>query len=289
MALRLSTGLRNKLAGINVNKMTNGSFTSDTVGWTAVDAVLASVAGGQSGNALQITTNSANAAKGYQDITCQKGRVYQLEVYYKDGTATNKNRILIGSPTVENYYYDSGDIGATNWTLKRIWFKTDDGTGTETVRITLQNSDTSNTGLTVLFDEVKLISMARSLQDLFYRGVIKIYTGSQPTSADDAPTGTLLVTIYSDGVSAGLSFGDASSGVLNKNTAETWTGTAVATGTAGWFRLQAPGDSGGSSTTDERLDGAISTAGAELNMSSTSIVSGAIQAISAFQLTIPAS
>ena len=75
---------------------------------------------------------------------------------------------------------------------------------------------------------------------------------------------------------------------MSKAGAETWTGTAGATGTAGWFRLQTAGDGGGSSSTDERLDGAISTSGAELNMSSTSIVATAVQAISTFQITIPA-
>ncbi|MBF0608985.1 MAG: hypothetical protein HQL61_15720 [Magnetococcales bacterium] len=129
---------------------------------------------------------------------------------------------------------------------------------------------------------------AASLQEIFYKGFIKIYTGSQPTTSNDAPTGTLLCTVYSDGTTAGLSFGEASSGVLSKTVGETWSGTAVATGTAGWFRLVAPSDTGVSSTTEERLDGAVATSGAQLNMSSTSIVSGAVQTISTFSITMPA-
>jgi len=296
MALRLSTGLRNKLCGINSNKVTNGSFTTDTTGWTAVNAVLSSVTGGQSGNALQITTNSANVAQAYQDVICKKGRLYFLQVYYKDGTASNSARVYVGQPGNISYYYDSGAVGSSAWKMLEVspncngvFFKTDDGTGTETIRITLSNENTSNTGKTVLFDEVKLISMDRSLQDLFYRGNILIYSGSQPASADDAPTGTLLVTIYSDGSSAGLSFDDASFGTLSKKATETWTGTVVANGTAGWFRLISPGDSGSSSTTDERIDGAIATTGAEMNFSSLTMTAGAIQAISTFQITIPAS
>ena len=131
--------------------------------------------------------------------------------------------------------------------------------------------------------------MAHSIQDLFMDGFIKIYSGSQPTNADDAPTGTLLCTIYSDGSAAGLEFDDSASGTISKKSTETWTGTAVATGTAGWFRLQAVGDGGSSSSEDERIDGAIATSGAQLNMSSTSITSGAVQAVSTFQITLPAS
>jgi len=48
------------------------------------------------------------------------------------------------------------------------------------------------------------------------------------------------------------------------------------------------GDSGASSTTDCRLDGACATSGGQLNMSSLSISSDAVQTISTFQITQPA-
>lgn len=88
----------------------------------------------------------------------------------------------------------------------------------------------------------------------------------------------------------GVSFGSASAGVLAKLASQIWSGVAGATGTAGWFRfVGAVADSGITDTTesDFRLDGAISTSGAQLNMSSTSIVSGATQTISSFPITLP--
>jgi hypothetical protein len=154
-----------------------------------------------------------------------------------------------------------------------------------TTRITLQSNDATD-GEYSLFDEVKLVSMTRAIQDVFKDGFINIYTGSQPASANDAYSGTKLVTEYSDGASAGLEFDDAASAVISKKATETWSGTAVATGTAGWFRLYAAGDALGSSTVDERIDGAVSTSGAELNFGSTSIVSGAVISINTFQLDI---
>lgn len=290
MALKLSTGLRNKLLGININKVTNGSFTTNTTGWTAVDATLSSVSGGQSGNCLQVAeSGGTNPGKAYQDVTTKSGHLYMLEVYFKKGTA-DSGKVMIGTTGDEDAIWDTGNLTYTDWTkvpgnmgveaTGKIVFA---ATST-TTRITLQTNDTTD-GETSLFDEVKLISVARAIQDVFDGGYVKIYSGTQPSSPDDAPSGTLLVTIDSN-TGDGLHFDDATGGVLTKKATETWSGTAVASGNAGWFRLVAKGDSGGSSTTEERIDGACGTSGAELTMSSTAIVAGAVESISTFQLIL---
>lgn len=134
-----------------------------------------------------------------------------------------------------------------------------------------------------------------SLKDVFRDGVLKIYSGTQPTEADDAVVGTLLVTIsesagsFSAGAfDNGLEFGDAASGAIAKAAAETWQGVATASGTAGWFRLCANAtDAGAESLTLPRIDGSIGTSGADLNLSSTSITSGQTYTIDTFSLTLP--
>jgi len=133
-----------------------------------------------------------------------------------------------------------------------------------------------------------------SLKELFKDSVIRIYSGSQPSDADSAETGTLLVTItvasgafVASAVANGLELGTPSSGVIAKNT-DVWSGVAVATGTAGWFRWYDNAYTTGASTSAVRLDGAVGTSGAQLNMSSTSITSGATTTIDAWQVTIPA-
>jgi hypothetical protein len=286
MALRLSTGLRNKLLGINTNKLTNGSFTTDTTGWTGSEATLTRIATGgvSNGPYLEIAESGGSLpGKASVDLSTKIGHLYFLEWYFKKGTA-DSGKVMIGTTEDEDASFDSGNLSDAAWTVHRTWFL---ATAT-TTRVTLQTNDTT-TGETSLFDEIRLVSMSRALQDVFKDGFVKIYTGTQPASADEAPSGTLLVTIYSDGSSAGLEFDDATSGTLTKKATETWSGTAVQTGTAGWFRLQAPGDGEGASITDERMDGAIATSGAQLNMSSTSIVQGAVQTINSFSITIPAS
>ena len=89
----------------------------------------------------------------------------------------------------------------------------------------------------------------------------------------------------------GLLFADSTAGVLVKDPAQTWSGVAGNTGTAGWFRLVgAVSDAGGadSSAVYHRLDGNVATSGANLNLSSTSIVATATQTISTFTITEPA-
>lgn len=106
---------------------------------------------------------------------------------------------------------------------------------------------------------------------------------------------TTLTATYanlSGGVTAvnGLKFGAAAAGVLAKAAAQTWSGVAGASGTAGWFRfVGAVADSGAADSAESqfRLDGAISTSGAQLNMSSTTVTSGATQTISSFPITLP--
>ena len=84
---------------------------------------------------------------------------------------------------------------------------------------------------------------------------------------------------------------DAAAGVFNKDATQTWSGTAVATGTAGWFRYCGSVVDAGSldsSAVFMRMDGSIATSGADMNMSSTAVTSGALQTLSSFEITVPA-
>jgi hypothetical protein len=88
----------------------------------------------------------------------------------------------------------------------------------------------------------------------------------------------------------GLRWGDSANGVVVKLPSQTWQGTAGATGVAGWFRIEAAVSDPGTTDSSEaiiRLDGAVSTSGAELNMGSTSIANLSVQTISSFSVTLP--
>jgi hypothetical protein len=130
-----------------------------------------------------------------------------------------------------------------------------------------------------------------SFKAIFALCFIDIYSGTQPAAADDVPNGTKLVTLYSNGTSAGLSWDTAAvAGALPKLPSETWSGTILADGTAGWFRLREATDAGtASSTTACRYDGAVATSGSEMNLGSLSLLTGAPFVISAASFSLPKS
>ena len=122
-----------------------------------------------------------------------------------------------------------------------------------------------------------------SLKATMALGFLKIYSGAAPADADAAATGVLLCTISVSAGGTGLSF-DASavSGIISKPTGVVWSGTNAATGSASYYRHVAVGDDATLSTTQARIQGNIATVGADLNLSSTSLVSaccGVIMAV----------
>ncbi len=128
----------------------------------------------------------------------------------------------------------------------------------------------------------------------FANGVIEVRTGSQPGTADAGASGTLLGTVtlnslpFNPGVADnGLTFAAAAAGAVSKS--GVWSFNGIASGNAGWFRLKGNAvDEGQSSTDLPRLDGSISTSGADLNLSNTAIAVGAPNTIDSFSFTVPA-
>lgn len=131
----------------------------------------------------------------------------------------------------------------------------------------------------------------RGLKDIFNGGKINIYTGGQPTSADYAETGTLLVTITVGSgavATAGLTFGTAASGLLPKS-ADTWSGLIAVAGVAGYFRLYGTAGTTGTSASERRLDGNVGVSGSDLVLSNTTLAAGATVTLDTFTLEVPAS
>lgn len=118
-------------------------------------------------------------------------------------------------------------------------------------------------------------------------GRINIYTGSQPASANDAASGTLLatLTLASDSVTSAASGGTLTFAAITSDT------NVDATGTAGWGRIYRTGDTAPGSaavTADRRIDFAIGTSGSDVNFDSVSFVAGGTAAISSLTITLPA-
>lgn len=89
----------------------------------------------------------------------------------------------------------------------------------------------------------------------------------------------------------GLNWEVSATGTMTARSDETWSGTAVADGTAGWFRWIAGIADAGSADSAEtymRLDGSIAASGGQLN-GATAIASGSVQTVTSDQFVIPAS
>lgn len=139
-------------------------------------------------------------------------------------------------------------------------------------------------------------SGGKSLADALANGVMHIYSGSIPADADQTESGSVLLAVitesggdFTGGVATnGINFDVAVGGVVSKATGETWRDdSANATNTAGWFAIYANDYTTGASTTAIRLFGTISTSGADMNMTTTSVSAGAPLTIDNGSLTLP--
>lgn len=249
MSLKLSTGLRNKLLGMQAEP---------TLVWTEAlsGSNLAYVDGGGSDDTI------TDDGSGFLTAGLAPG----MKIWTYDSTTPGNDLVGVVLTAVV--------AGTISFATGSLVGDVGEGFDTTTVLVACNGG---------------------SLKDIFRDGVLKIYSGSQPTEADDAVAGTLLCTIsesagafVAGAFANGLEFGAAALGAIAKAAAETWQGAAVASGTAGWFRLCANAtDAGAESTTLPRIDGSIGTSGADLNLSSTAITSGQTYTIDTFSITLP--
>lgn len=131
--------------------------------------------------------------------------------------------------------------------------------------------------------------------EAFAAGVIEIYSGPQPQTADSAVTGTLLGLVTKDAgafvpgsPTNGLTWAAPAGGTVSKST-DNWKFVGLAAGTAGWFRLKGNAvDAGLASTVLPRMDGSVGSAGTDLVLSNITVAVGAPCTIDVFAFSIPA-
>lgn len=126
--------------------------------------------------------------------------------------------------------------------------------------------------------DASVIASVNAFTALLNSGFIKIYTGSQP-ALNGAVTGTLLVTMTFSATAFPTAV--ASSGTVTATANAITSGTAGNTGTAGYFALVK------SDNTTVVATGSVGTSASDLNLNTTSIVSGNTVACSSFLVTMP--
>lgn len=133
-----------------------------------------------------------------------------------------------------------------------------------------------------------------TLAAVFERGHIQIYSGTQPATADQAPTGTLLARVTLNGLPVennnhGLFF-QVEGPYLIKPPLAVWRMVVLASGAAGWWRLVAADETGGPSYVHARIDGAIGidpSSNAEMILPSLALVAGTAHNFDSFFYSIP--
>jgi hypothetical protein len=118
--------------------------------------------------------------------------------------------------------------------------------------------------------------LADSLAGTFAGGTLKIYTGSQPSTANDDATGNLIATI----TLPNPAFSGAIIGVASKT--GTWAATVSVSGTAGWARFANGDDS-------KRLDVSCGQASGDISFDNSAFLAGGTVQISTFTITQPSS
>lgn len=130
-----------------------------------------------------------------------------------------------------------------------------------------------------------------SFKASFDNFTVRLYNGTPPADADAALSGNTLLTEFfkdNDGSTRLTWNASANNGTIERNSAEAAGSTAVATGTATFFRAVLTGDTGGLSTTEKRIQGTVGTSGADLIIGSTSITTSDIDTLANFSLSLPA-
>jgi len=130
------------------------------------------------------------------------------------------------------------------------------------------------------------------VRDALNLGFINIYDGTPPANADQAigsaGTNNLLCIISNDATATGITLeAAAASGSIPKESTEIWRGTNSDTGVASFYRHVAPGDTGALSTTEARLQGSIALAGAEMNLSDTTLTISGDQKVDYYLINLP--
>lgn len=130
---------------------TNGGFDSDTTGWSIGNsALLASVAGGESGNCLQITENGAASPYASKGMSVVQGALYKSNYSVKQGTSSTYRGYITGTSIYETYPLIVDRTSTSEWVAQGPWYRVPIGTGT--AWFILLNMAAQGSGLTHLFD-----------------------------------------------------------------------------------------------------------------------------------------
>jgi len=288
MAIKRSTGLVDKLNGIRTNLVSNGTFDTDTTGWSGSLATLTATSGGVTNNLLQVANSASAAGYAYTDITTVVGRVYKVTFNFKKGTGVS-GTVKIGTTSLPQSVYVGQALTDADWAYYEIAFI---ATAT-TTRLSLANNSVVSSE-TSFWDIVVVEEILDGFTEIMRGCKVNFYTAPQPANADAAATGTLLCTVTVGNSGTGLTFNPSNNGVVSKPSGVTWSGMisvpggGTNTATATWFRVYESGDDPSmASTVFARIDGSVGLtgSGADMIAANNVLTNGLLHEITGFNYT----
>jgi len=156
------------------NAVANGTFDTGTTSWNVVSSTIASIAGGVSGNCLEVTTTAANQGVS-QTVVLIIGRLYKMSYWVKAGTA--------GSSANDALMYDlGGNIPALYATSSSQWQQVEQTFRALASVNSMQVLKGSAAAGTMLFDNISIVEIAETqLGDVAYSpassgGLVRCFT-----------------------------------------------------------------------------------------------------------------
>jgi hypothetical protein len=138
--------------------VTNGGFASNTTGWSFADCTGASVAGGVSGNCLEITHSGSGGDDAYQALTSVAslvvGKLYKVSAYVKSGSSGDQGFVIGAKNNAGSAWVNSvSGTSSSSWTNYTVVFE-----ATETNNNIWLRKNTTTAG-TMLFDAVSCVEV----------------------------------------------------------------------------------------------------------------------------------
>ena len=147
------SGITRSVTGASL--ILNGGFDSAATSWAAsADETIASVAGGQAGNCLQVTHGTGATDIVYQTVTLTLGKRYRFAAYVKSGTSGNEAYIVGAGDLGVEYYNNASGTSSASWVAVTFDFTA------KTASVDIMLIKNTNTAGTMLFDTVTLYELS---------------------------------------------------------------------------------------------------------------------------------
>jgi hypothetical protein len=172
--------------------LTNPGFESGTNGWSGTNGSLAIIAGGESGNAVELTPTSGGLQRVRQAVTTQLGAWYRIAGFIKSGTSGNEIAKIQLKQTNSPYTLEAvvSSVSTDSWTA----YAASGRAGTTSTDFSFEK--TSATSGTMLFDSgsMKELTFSELIQPL-EAGTADVWVEAgitKPAAADGFQSGVIV-------------------------------------------------------------------------------------------------